>query len=59
MLPRQVPGPPGQFSFVVPAEDRLILDGQLGGRATHLELRRMPLLQTGFHWIFDPPKEDR
>jgi hypothetical protein len=59
MLPRQAPGPPGQFSFAAPAEDRLVLDGQLCGRPTHMELQRMPLLQTGFHWIFVPPKEDR
>ncbi|HEV7519205.1 MAG TPA: hypothetical protein VGR07_23190 [Thermoanaerobaculia bacterium] len=57
--PPAVPGPPAEFSFTTPESDLLILEGRMAGHPTHAKLRRMPLLATGFHWIFDPPKEDR
>ena len=52
-------GPPDAFSFTAPESDLLILDGQLGGHPTHAQLRRSPLLASGFHWFFDPDPEDR
>ena len=43
----------------VPEEDALILDGVLDGHPTRAKLRKMALISKPFHWIFDPPKEDR
>jgi hypothetical protein len=57
--PPPVPGPPAELSFTTPESDLLILDGQVGGHSMHANLRQLPLLATGFRWIFDPPKEDR
>jgi uncharacterized membrane protein YphA (DoxX/SURF4 family) len=57
--PPPVPGAPAEFSWSAPESDLLILDGQLGGHPTHAKLRLAPLLATGFHWIFEAPKEDR
>ncbi|HEV7505234.1 MAG TPA: hypothetical protein VGS07_10005 [Thermoanaerobaculia bacterium] len=47
------------FSFQEPQPAVLILDGQLDGHRTHAKLSKMPLISTGFHWIFNPPPEDR
>ncbi len=57
--PQPLPGSPTAFSFTNPESDLLILDGQVDGHPTHAKLREMPLLATGFHWFFNPPKEDR
>ena len=57
--PRRDPGWQARFSWSAPQADVLILDGQVDGRRTHARLRKMALLARRFHWIFDPPQEDR
>jgi uncharacterized membrane protein YphA (DoxX/SURF4 family) len=47
------------FSFQEPQPAVLILEGQLDGHRTRAKLSKMPLISTGFHWIFNPPPEDR
>ncbi|WP_378732365.1 DoxX family protein [Nocardia brasiliensis] len=50
----------GTFSFQRPEPNRLILDGQLGGRPVRmrlelLDLDRFPLVERGFHWVQETP----
>jgi uncharacterized membrane protein YphA (DoxX/SURF4 family) len=50
------------FSFAEIAEpesDVLLLDGRMDGRSMRVKLRKMPLNDQRFHWIFIPPEEDR
>ena len=46
----------GEFIFDRPAQDRLVLDGTLGGHKTKMELKlldrdKFMLVNSGFHWI--------
>jgi uncharacterized membrane protein YphA (DoxX/SURF4 family) len=48
------------FTFARPAPDQLILDGQLDGHKTHIQLRledthKFLLLSRGFHWVQEYP----
>jgi hypothetical protein len=50
------------FTFAQIAEpdsDVLLLDGRMDGHRTRMKLRKMPLNDQRFHWIFVPPEEDR
>jgi hypothetical protein len=48
-----------RFTFAEPAEDELVLMGELDGHPARVKLRKMALISRPFHWIFDAPKEDR
>ena len=45
------------FHVSAPSQNLRILDGDLNGKTTHLELVKMAL-SGNVHWIFVPPKED-
>lgn len=46
-----------ELSYFKSPTGELILSGQLNGHPLKARLRKMPLISTGFHWIFVPPKE--
>jgi hypothetical protein len=48
----------GELIFDRPAQDRLVLDGTLGGHKTKMELKlvdrnKFVLVNSGFHWIYE------
>jgi len=48
------------FTFQRPAEDKLILDGQMDNHQVHMELQladrnSFPLVSRGFHWTMEAP----
>jgi hypothetical protein len=53
-------GSPALFRFQRPAQDRLVLDGELNHHVMHMDLRlvdreRFLLVNRGFHWIQEYP----
>ncbi len=47
----------GALSFEQPDPDVLVLSGSLDGAPVEVQTRKMALLATGFHWIFDPGRD--
>lgn len=50
----------GSFTFDRPAQDKLVLDGSMGGHKVHMQLKlldrnKLTLVNRGFHWINDYP----
>ena len=50
----------GEFTFVRPAENQLVLDGKMDGHRVHMEMQLLDrgqflLVNRGFHWVQDYP----
>lgn len=53
-------GPTLTLSYVQPAPDQLVLDGEVAGHTLHVKLRKqvvegMLLMNRGFHWVNEAP----